>query len=499
MRKITTLLLSLILLISLNLKAQKAEIPEEYNRSATTWILMVGENEEYASKQIEEWKKISFSEKFYDNNFDEYKIVRHPGSKITQADIEKYIKEEQLANKIIGKWYNRQEDGTLNMQVIHDRGLYNAIDADILKASNTKRGLAEVKDFGNQLINKSYIIVVDFKNIKSAKQLKKKDYIGFQGNLDAYVYKVDFNENVQYSLYDNAWIYEDDDEATKEQKKKAFDSMDVPVKFFAKKTRNINKTQGKKGTNAGKFVMVQKTDAQLFTELIFEGETETVFQLTRDHEDFRVKTTLNKKNPLSAKVGKKEDIKVDHRFFVFEYVYNEKKDDMGQKRRGVIRAKKVVDNRKVATGTSPMSTFYQTSGGKLEEGFLLQQRVDRGITIYGGLEIGQYAGPYVQVSYRTGNLTGIPSLYALGELYIPSSGDVLYGVGIAKGFYFARNFELQFSGSYGYVNDTDYAYIKAGASLAVNITHNFQAYGSLGAYMLSHNDAVFGLGVRASF
>ena len=49
--------------------------------------------------------------------------------------LEKAIRETRLTNKLLAKWFNRDlEDGTFNMDLIHDRGLYDVSQQGISKA-----------------------------------------------------------------------------------------------------------------------------------------------------------------------------------------------------------------------------------------------------------------------------------------------------------------------------------------------------------------------------
>ena len=47
------------------------------------------------------------------------------------------------------------------MSIVHDRGMYNASDDEVKRASGSKIGLAMLKDAGEILINHSYIVVLE--------------------------------------------------------------------------------------------------------------------------------------------------------------------------------------------------------------------------------------------------------------------------------------------------------------------------------------------------
>jgi hypothetical protein len=167
------------------------------------------------------------------------------------------------------------------------------------------------------------------------------------------------------------------------------------------------------------------------------------------------------------------------------------------------------------------SEFYQVHGRKLEAGFTLQQQNDFGIEITGGLDFGEIGGGFVRADYRTGRFTGIRSFFLYGELgfdageypnalnsltYLQIAGIdnpnftfVRYGAGLAKGFQLSRNIELRpyIGGGIEQATNVDQTtnpdittddtpqaiYVKPGANLALNLTHNFQVIGGAGYYI----------------
>ena len=72
---------------------------------------------------------------------------------------------EKYPHQIIQKWFNMQQDGTVDLEAIFKRGLYNATDADYHAAMDSKIKDALLKDAGLKLINNSYIVVFDFGKI----------------------------------------------------------------------------------------------------------------------------------------------------------------------------------------------------------------------------------------------------------------------------------------------------------------------------------------------
>ena len=71
-----------------------------------------------------------------------------------------------------------------------------------------------------------------------------------------------------------------------------------------------------------------------------------ITDIENQNETFRVKSMVSEVHPISAKIGKKEGLKFDQRYFVFE---NRQRNNgnIDSKRMGVVKSRKVADNRKV--------------------------------------------------------------------------------------------------------------------------------------------------------
>jgi DUF971 family protein len=512
---ISTVVIATIL--STSMLAQST-LSDDYNRSSFSWFYLKNNSGAHGNMVNKFFGKISKTNKFYDNNFPDqglniaYRNSMSYGQ--NQTIILNDIVEKGISREIISMWYNRQSDGTLNQEVIHKRGVFNATDQALISANTTKRGSAALEDFGNRLIDMSYIVVFDISNIRKVTPSEKNDSKGWKANITAYAYKIDFNDEIKSELYNN-WIYSDDSEEVKTQKRNNYDNMKFPVKKISHFTYSLSSTQSSKYR-----LGAQKSYDQLFIELLQEGYNNTIFDLENMLDDLRVKTKIYGRNPLTAKIGRKEGLRTDQRYFVYEYVWNEKLNDSEPVRKGVIRAgSKISNNYSVTSGKTDPSTFYQIAGGKIEEGMLIEQKNDAGINFTFAYESGEIGGAYIKGATLLGSVTGIPSLY----LHVAGGLDFQkyditrnnhninktlsfyrFDAGIGKGFHFFRNFELIIEAAYGMEytsidqDDLDIMFkdeytlednslrtwfIKGGSSLLINVTHKVQLVGFVNYYM----------------
>jgi len=492
-------------IVAQDIEATK-KIPSTYDRSAVTLFYVQFSNEAHASEIQSKIDKISFSDKYYNNNLNQITLPNAFTRKSHELieSLSKYMNDQQVGRQVISKWYARQDDGTMNMDLIFDRGMFNATDAAYIKAQSTKLGNAVLQDYGNRLIGRSYILVLDYQSIQTMKEAKMSGMKGWKSTVTGYLFKIKYNEETQNAVYD-AWIYPEDSPTVKAEKNKKFEQIQVPVEFVTKTTVYVTASQPAEDTQLGR-LMKQKSEDELLSEMVQKGYDESLYFLEKNHEDFMVKTTIFQVRPIRAKIGKKEGLKCDNRYFAYEYVYDEKTNTTKPRFRGVIRAtSSIVDNRQVAKGDMPTSKFYQTSGRRLRTGYLLRQQNDYGIEATLGFESGEVGGIYGRVDARMGRYIGVKALFVYVEGgaqmkdYPVADGIAFlhYGAGLAKGLMLTRNVELRPYIGLGQEQAThdDWSdngaykalYLKAGANLALNLKHNFQLMGGMGFYSFIGN------------
>lgn len=483
--------------------AKSKTIPTTYDRSSFAVFYIENPAQNHWSEVRPMIDSVIFSDKYDNNNFSNIiissSIAGQLPTKGTQDALLNELNNMNVGRQLIAKWYNRQPDGSMNMELIHKRGRFTATDADFLKAQTSKRGNAALEDFGNRLINLSHILVIDLQNVKTTDELEIKNMKGWQANAIGYLFRLDFNEEKQNELYDT-WIYDDDTEDVKNQKRAAFDKIVFSLNPVTIQIVLISATQLESSSGI-RLALKAKSMEQLLKELVQKSYDEIIYKTEMNVEDLKVKTPLYQTRPLRAKIGLKEGLKTDYRFFVYEHVYNPKTNAAEPKRRGVIRVagkSSIVDNRKEATGDMGTSKFYQVAGRKLEAGFTLQQQNDFGLELIAGGEAGNTSGLLLRADFRLGRFIGIPAFYLYGEFgaleskyyYGTETSFVRYGAGLAKGFQLGRNLEIRPYFGFGLDNTTDEGigstisslYIKPGVNLALNLKHNIQLVGGLGAY-----------------
>ena len=505
-------------------KKVKNYVSSEYNRNTLT-LVGLDFSENLSSQLMTKFSGLAIPDKYYDNPL-QSKVLK-PGvgrdgvsntlKQIKPEVIEGWLNDNKVGQQILSTWFNRQPDGSFNVDVLKQRGLFNADDNDFMVAGASKRGESSLMDMGLQLVNQSYALVFDFYNIMDMNQYydanevetSKRVMNGYRASMRAYLYKLEFNDSVAAVFFQDYWIGAQSTD--KQARVNAFNEAEFPFVPLSNHYGELLSTQFNPGqTLAPK---VQKTKDELLAQLAQMAFDKVMNEIEKRNEAFRVKAMVSSVKPIAAKIGKKEGLKFDQRYFVYEN-RERRNGDVFSRRVGVIKSMKVVDNRKVTTGQTDPSQFYQIAGGSVDNyGMFIEQHNDAGLNIFLGTTIGGLEGFTGRAEYYISKILGevasggknAQGLTAI-KLYAEGAfGKKEYDFGVPEDFSFARwsvglnkdfyplNF-LHWGPFIGYgmetitwESDTDKIlsdFIEMGARVGVNLAHNIQLIGSANYYML---------------
>ncbi len=164
-------IISMLLFIPTLILGQKSQ-PEVVYRRSSLYTMMINEpNRQYADIIAKTFINSPIPDKFNDHLLSERSIEsgiqfsnnsKEEKIHLQENNISDYLQKNQVAKAMIAKWFNRNENGTFNMDLISERGTYNASEMDVNIAKSSKRGFALLSDAGEELINNTFIIVSDF-------------------------------------------------------------------------------------------------------------------------------------------------------------------------------------------------------------------------------------------------------------------------------------------------------------------------------------------------
>ena len=307
------------------------------------------------------------------NNIDE--IV----SSELYAMILKSIYEQKVPNKILAKIL-LDEKNIPTTDVLTKRGEYNATDAQVLKAKSSKEGASLLQQYGlANMLNNVYFIVTQTGPIKSeySKLLKDNTYTS---SYKSYLMQIDLKQMLATNFWDDFWW-----EGADQTKLNNFMNYKFPIKLISV-TEGVGSTTGKKSELVGlKMVSTSKSQSEINVDLATSTIDDALITHANNYEPLKVKTVVFSTGPITAKIGKKEGLKIDNRFEVFE----NRESRSGEKsatKMGYVRVSKVADNAKNADGNSEVSKFYKAPARRVEKNMIMKEISEAGIQI--GAEIG---------------------------------------------------------------------------------------------------------------
>ncbi len=295
-------------------------------------------------------------------------ILRQQGLKNSLGEVEyaarllKYFEQNKFAQNLVAKWHAAPDapEGTTkwdnDLSVIMELGLKGLSQEAVDNAKATENLTAVVGGAENKLLSNSYICVnrygyMDAKEvvaltgavlqatlgdnalaqlaIKKGTELAEKKVKGYFVRANAYLFKLDWNNDTYNKFYTKYW----------EKSDGFMNDNDFKVTYVGKSSKRAPAAMSLKSST---------TLDKLIARATVRGTDAAIAALQRDHEEFRPMTSLHViDGKLAAYIGMKEGIKSGDKFNVYEAVQSKDDPNLTEwKEIGSIKAgKEIWDNR----------------------------------------------------------------------------------------------------------------------------------------------------------
>lgn len=378
----------------------------DYRRSSVYSVLVNHTDQQFAAEIKEAFLQIPVPDKFNDHNLSVKvlnmdKKLAGAGSQKENPMITEFLQNNKVASRLVARWFNRDYyTGMCDMELVKERGLYNATEFDKQLASRSARGVAMLQDAGEELIGNTYVLVNDIryvdknKGAKTAGSLLKAfgqiaaaytgssiddltnnigDMVetikGFTVKINTFLYRLDWTDE-QAALFYKEQYAAKSDESKKLNFEKARDGY---------KLKYVGKVESRGGTTS--FLGIKEEEPIVMVRKACQRAIdENVVNLQRNYEEFRTKTPLVSIEPLTAYIGMKEGVSVGTKFEVLEVVELENGKHK-YNRVGIIEPVEnlIWDNRYMAEeegavgATLGCTTFRTVSGKDFSKGMLIRE------------------------------------------------------------------------------------------------------------------------------
>ncbi len=322
-----------------------------YHRSSLYSVLLRHSNFPYGREIEQTFLSIPTPDKFNDHNLG-IRSIESSARKMKKgkkadaqnmADINAFLSNYDVAREMVAKWFNRNgRNGGFNIDLMLERGFYDASEADIAMARASGRGLQSVGDGGAELIGKTFLIVNDITYIDHGKRSATAGGIlrgigailaaatgssgyqdlgnvagglasevdGFKVNITSYLYRLEWNEEIAetfWSQHWTDWAYPDPARVA------AFNSSPLFRMVYV----------GSTTTSAGNLAsrsFARRSKSEQMLRVCARAIDKSIVELQRAYDEFKVNTPIERINreerTIEVAIGLKEGINRRSKFDV---------------------------------------------------------------------------------------------------------------------------------------------------------------------------------------
>jgi hypothetical protein len=251
-----------------------------------------------------------------------------------QYELDKYIKETKLAKELVKKWYSIKDDGAIDFSVFNERIKLSMSEEDKQRVQQAAIAQTEIDKMSNKLINNTFVVFTKLNFISNAvpaeaiRQIAYTQADKLSGMLQTLARKaadkIYEKASEGFSVWTNAWLYklEWNEQINTDLRKtmssnakldiNAFNAMNFNLEFIGQEKANSLVTFSlKKGEG-------DRTEDEII-ELSTVRNIDKVFsKLQREYEVFKPLYQLTGVDPFSAKLGMKEGLEGGEKFEILE-------------------------------------------------------------------------------------------------------------------------------------------------------------------------------------
>lgn len=428
MRKINIAILLSVFFVSapaVSLAAQEQENDAfNYRRSSLYSILISHPNQNMDDEIVNAFMALETPDKYNDHDLSVKVItVNTKNRNQARAQVESFLERNQVAKRMVSKWFSRnKETGGFDPWLVLDRGMYDAMAADVSMAEQSVRGLNSLADNGYELIDNTFVVVNDIQYIDHKANANTAAGVllflgaladavvgndsddggsftqlatlgaaislmiaGFQVNITSHLYQLEWNDDIADKFY-NEYYYD----------KPLSDSLSM-ARFVTDGTLAARKAayEDDRSTFSLKYIGSYKAksnkpvlrglynDVDVFRKVLARAIDKNIVMLQKKYDQFKVKVPLNSVEPLTAQIGMKEGVTAKSKYEVLMPVFDEASGKFKYTRRGVIAPVpgKIWDNRYMAVeeqaaGSTLQATEFRIVSGSraaFSEGMLIRE------------------------------------------------------------------------------------------------------------------------------
>lgn len=365
MKRLLLLFVSLMLVVSVSAQRQ-IDTLAKYHRSSLYTLLIKHSNLPYGEAIETAFMMMPMPDKFNDHNLacrafesSAKRVKRAANSKKKDVgnmeDIQQFFEGREVAKGLVSKWFNRSiSTGLCNMDLISERGFYDASQLDIKLAEMSTRGKAQLADAGDKLIANTYVLVNDItfvdrgevsegvgvglrilgaiagaalgkdvSDLTNATASLVEDIDGFRVNITSYLYRLAWSEDLLWDFYSRFYADESYPDDVRIANRDSFNSIAGTDSLF--QMEYVGKTTTSAANMSSKYFASQSKEEQML-KVCTRAIDKSIVQLQRDYDEFKVNVpiySINGDGTVDVQIGLKEGVNIKSEYDVLMPVEDE--------------------------------------------------------------------------------------------------------------------------------------------------------------------------------
>lgn len=381
--------------------ADTQEPDMQYRRSSLCSFLVSRADQDMHTRIENKYLEIPTPDQYNDHNLSVRMLTVDKKGENAQ-NIEDWLNRNQIASRLVSRWFDRNIlDGSCTLDVVKERGLYNATELDKELAARSARGMNMLADAGDMLIGNTFVLVHESSYIDHGKRSKIGGGIikglglvaslvtgssaisdmadnlgdivesikGFGVKFHTSLYQLVWDEDTQHNFYAN--YYSDKPDSVKRE---LFEQHrdDFKLKYIGDVTSS--------GTKCSFLGISEEEPEQMIRKACQRAIDDNVRDLQAKFEVFRVKSPIKaiRDGEVDVAIGMKEGLNEESEYELLEP--QEKDGRIVYKHVGTIKPVKgkIWDNRYMAkeegaAGSYLTASTFKVKSGKPYEGLLVRQ------------------------------------------------------------------------------------------------------------------------------
>lgn len=403
---------------SVSAKTGREAAQENYRRSSLCIILLAHDDKQYAEGMTRVFQNFPMPARYNEHNVN-VRVVSVKG-KQNKADIDRILRQNRISQQLVSRWFNRDYNGRMNMDLIHDRGGYGAFYQDYERVLQTVRGTSLLREEGIELLENTFVLVCDMDYIDKKKGFKigslimgglsmaaeimsgvsnyqaqqqyykgnydaarKKlnesaawgagaqlgkvgqevldDLGGFRVKIHAYLYKLKWDNAMTDALFNSYWIDSTTPAGEAQRRKEWYDNTNFGLEYLGDYQEASGKT----------ILLSWSNEDEVILDVCGRAVDKGIKSLAKKYEVFRPRTPFYfEGETLYSHIGSKEDVVTGKKYEIVQRT-RDKKGKSSYKKLGEVEAVQAWNNREVRFDdyfdTAHKGTAFRVTKGKVKD------------------------------------------------------------------------------------------------------------------------------------